>query len=186
MNSKPGTPTRIVAVDLARLAAIVFMVQGHTLDVLLASEYRQGAIFNGWLFLRGLTAPIFLVVAGCSFFLATARNGMFNCTDNATIMRRLARFSGFIAIGYIMHMPARSLSTLRTVDAAGFQSWTQVDVLQCIGITLIALQLLALMARTVQRFAVIAAVAAVLIVVITPLAWAVDGNRFLPPFLPPT
>jgi uncharacterized membrane protein len=182
MSSRPSPSARILAIDLARIFAILFMIQGHTIHVLLAPQYRQGQFFDLWLYLRGLTAPVFLSLAGCSFFVVTMRMFAKAPSDmSSKVFRRIRRFSGFVCLGYLMHMPARSFSDLQYVDSAAWQGWYQVDVLQCIGITLIAMQLLALVARTPQRYVVACLAAGSAIVLATPLTWSTNWNH-LPGF----
>jgi uncharacterized membrane protein len=156
---------------LARVVAILLMIQGHTLDVLLVPELRQGFVFDKWLFFRGLTAPTFFMLSGVSFFLATARQWESYGSLSPAFYRRLRRFGFFVLLGYLMHFPVRSFHDFRWLDASGWESWYQVDVLQCIGLTLAALQILVLLAKTPERFARIAAGSAALVVFLTPLLW---------------
>jgi uncharacterized membrane protein len=181
MSSVPRQSGRIQAIDFARVLAILFMIQGHTLHVLLAPQYRQGSFFDLWLYLRGLTAPVFLSLAGCSFFIVSMRTAAKPASEiRGRVVRRLRRFIGFVGLGYLMHMPARSFSDLQYVDATGFQNWFQVDVLQCIGVTLIAMQLLTLAARTPQRYVIACLAIGSSIVLATPWAWSMDWNQHLP------
>lgn len=182
MSSRPSPSGRILAIDLARIFAILFMIQGHTIHVLLAPQYRQGQFFDLWLYLRGLTAPVFLSLAGCSFFVVTMRMFAKSPSDmSSKVFRRIRRFAAFVGLGYLMHMPARSFSDLQYVDSNLLQSWYQVDVLQCIGITLIAMQLLALVARTPQRYVIACIAVGSAIVLATPLTWSSNWNH-LPGF----
>lgn len=182
MSSRPSQSGRILAIDLARVFAILFMIQGHTLHVLLAPQYRQGQFFDLWLYLRGLTAPVFLSLAGCSFFVVTMRMLAKAPSDmSKKVFRRIRRFTAFVGLGYLMHMPARSFWDLQYVDDSLLQSWYQVDVLQCIGVTLIAMQLLALVARTPQRYVVACIAVGSAIVLATPLTWSTSWNH-LPGF----
>jgi uncharacterized membrane protein len=174
------TPSRLVLVDLARVLAILFMIQGHALDVLLAPDYRQGGLFNAWLFLRGLTAPVFFILSGVSFTVSSMQNWEKYSQPSRKVFRRLGRFVFFVLLGYAMHLPAGSLHEFQYVDAAGWQGWFQVDVLQCIGLALISLQLMVLLAGTPARLARWSAVAAGAVILLTPLTWAVDWTQFLP------
>jgi uncharacterized membrane protein len=79
-----------------------------------------------------------------------------------------------------MHLPAARLQDFRYVDAQGWQSWFQVDVLQCIGLTLLLLQLLVLFSREPARFARWSAICSGAVILLTPLSWAFEWNRFLP------
>jgi len=172
--------SRLVVVDVARVLAILFMIQGHALDVLLAPAYRQGLLFDIWLFLRGLTAPMFFILAGVSFTLSSMRSWDDYLQPSPKLFRRLTRFAFFVLLGYAMHLPAASLRDFQYVDAAGWQGWFQVDVLQCMGLTLMGLQILVLLARTPQRLARWGAGLGGAIILLAPLAWTLDWARFLP------
>lgn len=63
--SAPGR-SRILFIDLARAVAVLLMVQGHTIDALLAPEYRTSLQYNAWLYLRGLTSCTFLFLSGAA------------------------------------------------------------------------------------------------------------------------
>jgi uncharacterized membrane protein len=60
---------RIIFLDILRAFAVLMMVQGHTIDSLLADEYRtfDSVIYSVWHTMRGFTAPIFMFTAGVVF-----------------------------------------------------------------------------------------------------------------------
>ena len=185
-TSEPSSsPSRIATVDLARVLAIMLMIQGHTLDVLLAPVYRDGSAFNCWVFLRGLTAPTFLLLAGFSFSLSTMRRWGSYLYLSSSLWRRLRRFGSFILLGYAMHLPGRSLQDFRMLDATGWQSGLQVDVLQCIGLTLIILQFLVLAARSHRRFAMLVIGSAIFVVAVSPMVGATDWSEHIPNSIAP-
>ncbi|HEX6880693.1 MAG TPA: heparan-alpha-glucosaminide N-acetyltransferase domain-containing protein [Terriglobales bacterium] len=181
MNSP--TSSRLIGIDLARVFAIAFMVQGHAIDVLLAPEFRTGSVYNTWLFLRGLTAPMFLVLAGFSFTVATTRKWEMHSSLSTAALRRMSRFLLFIVLGYAMHMPMRFPGELRVLDAATWQSWMQVDVLQCLGVTLLVLQVLVLVCKTPETLARVSLALACCIVVLTPAAWHTNWNGALSAYM---
>jgi uncharacterized membrane protein len=124
-----------VFVDGLRLLAALQMVQGHSLDALLATELRHGFAFRAWTFARGLTSPAFLLTTGLSFALATgSRAG-----TSAGRTRRLKRAAQLVMLGYLMRAP---LGMLFGDDAqAALRNALAVDVLQCIGVCLALLEL---------------------------------------------
>jgi uncharacterized membrane protein len=130
-----SAPRRIVFVDGLRLIAALQMVQGHSLDALLATELRHGLAFRAWTFTRGLTSPAFLLTTGLSFALATGgRAGV-----SAGRVRRLKRAAQLVMLGYLMRAP---LGMLFGDDAqAALRNAVAVDVLQCIGVCLALLEL---------------------------------------------
>jgi uncharacterized membrane protein len=172
--------SRVLEVDIARVLATMFMVQGHTLDVLLAPQLRQGFFYNGWLFLRGLTAPTFLLLAGLSFTLASIKHWDSYLQFSQPFFRRVRRFGIFVVLGYAMHLPVSSFRGLATLDAAGWQSWSQVDVLQCIGGTLIFLQILVLLCKTPKRFAKVALGLCAFVVLAAPIFGVIEWRNGVP------
>ncbi|MBT8387337.1 MAG: DUF1624 domain-containing protein, partial [Ignavibacteria bacterium] len=60
---------RIIFIDLIRAFAVLQMVQGHTINVLLAEGSRNPELpfYTVWYFMRGMTAPIFMFTAGTVF-----------------------------------------------------------------------------------------------------------------------
>ncbi|MCB9708280.1 MAG: DUF1624 domain-containing protein [Myxococcales bacterium] len=125
---------RVVYLDLLRLFATFQMLQGHAIDAVLQPQFRSGSVHAWWVHVRGYTAPAFLFAAGFAFYLTTLRPGLGAQADApANHWRRLRRFGMLIALGYMMHLPP-SLE----------QVWDYaiVDVLQCIGVSLMALELL--------------------------------------------
>ncbi|MDR3665320.1 MAG: heparan-alpha-glucosaminide N-acetyltransferase domain-containing protein, partial [Ignavibacteriaceae bacterium] len=67
--TQSSTKNRIIFIDIMRAIAVFQMVQGHTIDAFLSNNYRiqDNPIFGAWLFMRGVTAPIFLFSAGAVF-----------------------------------------------------------------------------------------------------------------------
>ncbi len=175
-----NTNSRLIVVDFARVMAILFMIQGHALDVLLAPAYRQGALFDSWLFLRGLTAPMFFTLCGVSFALASLKRWDSYTHVSPPLFRRLRRFGFFVLLGYAMHLPVKSFRNFQYLDAAGWEGGLQVDVLQCIGVTLMFLQMLVYVAGTPARFAKLAAGVAASVVLFAPVVWAIQWAKFLP------
>jgi len=127
---------RLVFIDVLRLIAAVQMIQGHSVAAVLAPAYRHGPAFQAWSFARGLTSVIFLVTAGLSFCLAEARGN-----DTAARKARVRRAFALIGLGYLMHAPLGLL--LGAPLAETLRAALRVDVLQCIGVSLLSLELIA-------------------------------------------
>jgi len=171
---------RILFVDLARAAAVVFMIQGHTLQVLLGADYQGEILFEVWLYLRGLTSCAFLMLSGFSFSLATDRYWSDYQAGSPRLRRRFTRFASFLVIGYAMRIPIRPLSQIGQMTAAQWQAFTAVDILQLIAVTLIALQVMVWLAGSRRRLGIWALGGAGAIVLLTPLAWRLNAGAFLP------
>src|SRR4051794_38768880 len=149
---------------------MALMVQGHTLDVLLTPVVQSAPWYNFWLFCRGFTAPTFMMLAGFSFALATIKRWEDHITLGVPVWKRLRRFGFFVLLGYSMRIPVHSIRDFKWVSDSGWQGFLQMDVLQTIGITLIALELMVLAFGSKKLFAVVSGAVAVVIAFAAPLA----------------
>jgi acyltransferase len=177
-STTPGA--RVISVDLARALAVVMMIQGHTLNVLLAPTYRENSVFDAWVFVRVLTSCLFLFLSGFAFTLATTRHWEDFLRPSTRFWRRLRKFAFFLLLGYALHFPVYHLADFRFLSKDGWRGFLQVDVLQSIALTLIGLQLLVLVARTLRRLALLALAGAAIVVLLTPLVWAFPWADFMP------
>ena len=111
------------------------MLQGHFIDTLLNPIYKDtnNLIYNIWHYFRGITAPIFFTISGLVFMylLLKAKS---KGTDNVRIKKGVERGLMLIGIGYILRIPF--LDWLY----GNFNSYFLIiDVLQCIGLSLLVL-----------------------------------------------
>ena len=170
-----STPKRVVFVDALRVFAAVQMVQGHTIDALLAPPYRSGEIFAAWTFTRGLTSTAFLFAAGLSYVLATSSSK----DPEAGHRRRLRRALKLIVIGYLMHAPVSIL--FGSDPQAALREALSVDVLQCIGVSLLILEGLARVVPAPKtRMLVATGLGALLLLLAVPCAQLVPQGATFP------
>ena len=111
------------------------MLQGHFIYTMLDPVFKDktNSIYNLWTYFRGNTAPTFFTISGLIFvYLLLKANDKGD--DNPRIKKGLKRGLELIGIGYLLRIP--------------FMSWFSgyfntyflvIDVLQCIGISLIIL-----------------------------------------------
>lgn len=175
-----ATRTRVVFVDVARAGAVLFMILGHSLNVLLDPSYQQGPAFQILLFLRGLTSCTFLLLSGFAFTVASSHYWDAHLHLSRRTFDRVRRFTFFIALGYAMRFPMDRLAHVRFISAGTWQTFLTVDILQCIGVTLVGLQALVFVCRTRRRFAIVSAAIAAAIVLLTPVSWAIDWRAHVP------
>jgi hypothetical protein len=157
------------------------MLYGHALDALLAPQYRTGSWHTIWLFQRGLTSCLFLLLSGFAFSIATTRHWPAQLVASPVLLRRARRFGLFILIGYALHFPVVPISALLKAPAADVQRLWAVDVLHLIGVTFVCVQVLVMVLRS--RSAVTAAT--LLLAAIIPLATPSVWNAAWPSALPP-
>lgn len=168
---------RLHFVDVLRLIALLQMVNGHTLHAVLSPALRHGAVYAGYLWFRGLVSVAFMLVAGVAFYLTTVARP--EAHTPAERQRRVRRALEIIAVGLLLRLPLTAiLSDDARAIARALSSLAQVDVLPCIGVSLLVLEgVLALL--SVQR-AVVWASAALCIA----SAFAAGWGATLPTALP--
>ena len=182
----PGPPApgvharRVIFIDLARALAVVLMVSGHTSSALLAGSYRQGDWIRIWEFQRGLTSALFLLLSGFAFSVATSRHWTSHIRPSFALMKRLRRFGLFVLLGYALHFPVRRFAQLADATDQQWRAFLSVDVLQLIGVTFIAVQLLVLIVQSRRVFMVVAFALAAVLIGAAPAMWRIDWTERLP------
>jgi uncharacterized membrane protein len=174
---------RVIFIDLVRALAVAFMLYGHTTAALLAPEYQVGRWFDIWLFQRGLTSSLFLLLGGFAFSIATSRHWSSHLGWSPAVLKRLRRFSLYLLLGYALHLPGSQLADLWTATDTKWRAFIAVDVLQLIGVSFIAIQLLVLVSRSRRVFMSVVLVLAIAAVFATPAIWTIDWTQWLPAFV---
>ena len=117
---------RLDFIDVIRAFAICMMLQGHFVGGLLADRYRDDNNFIYWLwhYCTGITAPVFFTVSGFifTFLLVKESDATKIGWQNPRVKKGIRRGFMLIGIAYFLRM--------------SFQS---VDVLHCIGLSLLLL-----------------------------------------------
>jgi uncharacterized membrane protein len=167
--------------DFIRLAAMLLMVQGHTVAALVAPAHLDLASLPGWAWssVRGLTMPMFMMVSGAVSVLGIRREPD-GRLSRAMLARRLRMGCLVIAIGYLMVFPANRLADLRWVSPDTWRVFLRVNILQANGATLLLLTGLLALAGSVRRYAVLSLALGLLILGAAPLAAQVDWFHWLP------
>lgn len=114
------------------------MLQGHFIDTLLAPEFRDSTniFFNTWQYFRGITAPTFFTISGLIFTYLLI-NSKKKGTVKIRIKKGVTRGIMLILIGYALRVP------IFLWLEGKFNNYVLViDVLQCIGVSLIAVVLI--------------------------------------------
>ena len=126
---------RLYFIDTVRAFAILMMLQGHFIDALLAPSYKDvsDVSFQVWDYFRGITAPTFFTISGLIFTYLLLKSKQQE-TQEKRMRKGLARGAMLIGIGYALRV--------QIFDWLGGQfhhSIFIIDVLQCIGFSLITL-----------------------------------------------
>ena len=126
---------RLFFIDAVRAFAILMMLQGHFIDTLLDPIYRDESniAYQVWSYFRGITAPTFFTISGLVFLylLLKAKD---KGDDKPRIKKGFYRGLLLIGIGYALRIDIFSWLY------GDFNTYIFViDVLQCIGLSLIIL-----------------------------------------------
>lgn len=114
------------------------MLQGHFIDTLLDEFYRDEThtAFKTWEYFRGITAPTFFTISGLifSYLLIRAKH-----SGNVKKRMRKGLERGFmlIGIGYLLRVPV-----FKWLIGEFDSYFLIIDVLQCIGLSLILIVLI--------------------------------------------
>ena len=131
----PEKKPRLFFIDAIRAWAILMMLQGHFIDGLLDPVFRDPEhwVFRLWLYIRGITAPVFFTVSGFIFiYLLKQTPGV--GLDNTRVKKGIRRGLQLILIGYLLRLNIPGL-----FQGQLYEAFYQVDVLHCIGLSLICL-----------------------------------------------
>jgi uncharacterized membrane protein len=129
------TSGRLFFIDAMRAWAILMMLQGHFIDGLLDPAFRNpdNPIYAIWLYFRGITAPVFFTVSGFIFtyLLVRAPQTGFN---NPRVKKGIKRGLQLLLIGYLLR-----LNIFGLFMGELYNGFYLVDVLHCIGLSLLTI-----------------------------------------------
>ncbi len=172
---------RIEFIDLLRGGAVLVMIETHMMNATLEPALRSSTIFEWITFINGLVAPSFTFASGLAYAVATRRKLNDYLAFGMPLLLNLRRLLFVIMIGYLLHIPKFNFHQL--LDEATEQSWQvffQADVLQCIGVSLLIIQVLLLLLRTERRLYTTLLILAVAVAFFSPIAWSIDWRQYLP------
>jgi uncharacterized membrane protein len=176
-----GKPKRLDFIDLLRGWAVIIMIETHVLNATLVPSLRLELPFKILDFINGLVAPAFLFASGLAYAVVTRRKLRDYLSFGPPLLRQLWRLLFILIIGYGLHIPKFDYHHLRY--EAGAEAWRvffQVDVLQCIAVSLLVLQVLLLVLRSEKRLYQVIAGLTLGIVLASPPVWGVDFWTLFP------
>jgi uncharacterized membrane protein len=118
-----------------RAWAILMMLQGHFIDGLLDTVFRDAnnMVFAVWKYFRGITAPVFFTVSGFIFtylLIRVPEKGF----ENPRIMKGVKRGLQLLLIAYLLR-----LNLFGLFQGVLYDSFFLVDVLHCIGLSILGI-----------------------------------------------
>ncbi|MBI5544882.1 MAG: DUF1624 domain-containing protein [Deltaproteobacteria bacterium] len=160
---------RLGFIDSARTLAMALMVQGHVCDNLLSASGKASELYQRHLLVRGLTGPLFFLVSGFAFVVASDSAWHEYGRPGDRLWGRLRRVALLLGVGTLLQIPRWSGPAFTRDD------WVYVlrcGVLHTIAWSLLtALGLIAL-TRSRRAFTLAALGLAALAIAAAPLASA--------------
>ncbi len=170
---------RLYFIDAMRAWAILMMLQGHFIDGLLDPVFRDPAntVYSVWKYFRGITAPVFFTVSGFifTFLLLRAPN---QGVSNPRIRKGVRRGLELLVIGYLLRT-----NLFGILQGRIYPGFYLVDVLHCIGLSLLLIIGLYLIAQRLRAglFPILLITTGVLLFIFEPayivwdLSWMPSG-----------
>jgi hypothetical protein len=153
------------------------MIEGHTLRALLDPSIKAGTVFGYHELLHNLPGPAFLFGSGLAFSFATVSDWDSYLHWNRKVAMRLLRFLTLLLLGYMLHLTYFSLRrTLAEGTAEQLTYLLSMDILQCIAISGILLQLLLMLFRDEKRFLAVIAILCMIVSLSTAFVWKLSNS----------
>lgn len=165
----PRSRPRLAFIDAARALAMLLMLQGHSADNLLVEAAKATPFFELYWKLRGVTAPLFLVLSGFALVVASDAQWEEYSALGKPLARRLLRAVQILAVGFLLQMPRWTGDLPFDFTAAEWRHLFRSGVLQVIAVGLAAAHALIAACRSRRSFAAWAAALGALIFALTPL-----------------
>jgi len=157
------------------------MIETHVVNASLSPALSSETFFQYLKFVNGLVAPSFLFASGLSYAVATHRKIPDYLSFSSPLFQQMRRLLTVAIIGYLLHVPLLPVWRMATeATPEQWQSFFQVDILQCIAVSLLILQILLLITRSESRLYKTAFGVAAAVVVLSPYVWQIDYWEQLP------
>lgn len=183
LNQSPSS-NRIASLDLARVVAMLFMVQGHAIYAVGDPEIiNVGELpWSIWHLLRGFTAPMFLLVSGAVQVFANKRLETGQISKK-TLYKRVKISLILIFIGYTLGLPVSHFYELVNINDEQWLSFFAVNILQTIGVSLLFVICLFSITRNSLQLGIIAFILSITIIMTTPIVHNYDWFYNTPHFI---
>jgi len=172
---------RLSFIDLLRGWAVIVMIETHVVNATIRFDIAAEPWFEIINFINGLVAPSFLFASGMAYAVTTRRKLDSYLSFGVPLFRQLWRLVFILLLGYALHIPTFKFE--RVLEGFSERQWLvffQVDVLHCIAVSLLILQIILLVVRTERRLYSVTAGLAVTVLFATPFVWGVEWLQKMP------
>jgi uncharacterized membrane protein len=172
---------RFTFIDLLKGWALLVMMEVHVVNAFIKPELSDAGWFSVLNFINGLVAPSFTFISGFAFIISSKNNLEEMRKFGPKFWKKLSRILLLVLIGYSLHMPEFSFQNIiKYASPENIVKWYNVDVLQCIAISLLILffsRLLIKSDKVYNRFILFFGLGTILI---SPLIWNIDFALYMP------
>ena len=177
MNTvRPSVADRLGYIDWLRGFAVVGMFEVHCYDAWLGGSARQSSFFR-WTQLSGtLPAPLFTLIAGVTLALTVDSVRRKGVQPNQVAARTIRRGAEILGLGLLFRVQEFVLGQ----PWAPWSDLARIDILNLIGVTIMAMGALCWFVRDSLRAAIASILVAAAIAVATPPLWTTWRLRWLP------
>lgn len=147
-----GKIKRLLFIDLFRGFAVIKMIEGHVVRALISPKILFFTFNPLITFIDGLTGPAFLFISGVSFSIVLKRHKEDFLQLNKKFFSRVQRILFIIFVGYWLHLPFLSFRKTISTSGIALREFLKIDILQCIGVSLLILQFLFIVVRKESLF----------------------------------
>lgn len=168
-----STPDRKVYLDWLRGVAVIVMVLAHVNDAWTRDADRQSGLYMQAVFVAGLAAPLFLFLAGLSLAMAASTRSL--ALGHAGAARlALKRGAQVFALAFLFRLQSQLLGW------GAFSNFLKVDILNIMGLAMMAAALLWRLSDARLARVVLFAVATTVVTMGTPLVREAGALAVLP------
>lgn len=155
-----NSPQRLHFIDWARSIAIILMLQGHFITATLynyselKSKVRvQGTsgnlIFDFWVTLRGLTAPLFFTITGLIFVFLLIKKTFSNPFENPRVKKGVKRAIQVILLGFVLQLNVKNIPYY--LSGRINDRFFAFHVLHCIGFGILVIILIYILSSYIKK-----------------------------------
>jgi uncharacterized membrane protein len=167
VTAETPSSNRKAYLDWLRGAAVVLMIQGHAVDSWTRPEDKSEAAYR-WLSMTwGIAAPLFLFLAGASLVLAAGARLRQGRTDEEAAALARRRGLQIFGLAFLFRLQAWLIS-----GGAAYTTLLKVDILNVMGLAMLAGALLWGLGRGPRSRALLLAGATVAVAMLTPIVRA--------------
>lgn len=182
-ENAPPKKERLIFIDVMRGIAVLWMIEAHVVDALLAPQYKTGFIY--WLIslTNGFVAVSFIFCAGAGFWLAAMRKSDDWRSFKKPLFDYLRRLGVILVMAYWLHLPTIAFFNLFNMSDARWNIFAECDVLQTIVYTSLAALTILLIIPKKSWLPGIYIFCAAAIFLAAPIVWAADPFAVFPRFV---